>query len=136
MSRVAFYVGLFVFLVGLVVWIARPNKSRSRNSIKALGMEFSLSTPAFAVMALGIVLMALSPQFPAYFSSASSKTVVCTGEHEGNCPGAHQAYYDCDYFGSDQDIADKICHRKATAVRLKTVSGNRCGYSLIEVTCD
>jgi hypothetical protein len=86
-------------------------------------------------MALGIVLMVLSPRFPAYLSSASAKTVVCTGEHEENCPGAHEAYYDCDYFGSDQDIADKICHGRATAVRTKTVSGNRCGYALITVTC-
>jgi hypothetical protein len=43
MSRVAFYVGLIVFLVGLIVWIVRPDKSRSRNTIKALGLEFSLS---------------------------------------------------------------------------------------------
>ena len=41
MSRVAFYVGLAVFIAGLVVWIVRPIRSQGRNVIKALGMEFS-----------------------------------------------------------------------------------------------
>jgi hypothetical protein len=63
--------------------------------------------------------------------------IACTGEYERNCPGSHDLFYECDYFGPDDKIASQVC-RGATskAVRLKTVSGNRCGYSLIEITCN
>jgi hypothetical protein len=141
MSRVAFYVGVSVFLIGLIVWIVRPDNSRSRSTIKALGMEFSLGAPAFVVMVLGIVLMVLSQSFPVSLAPALPppgpiKKVVCTGQFESNCPGAHDVYYACGYFGSDKEIADNLCKGiKAGVVRLKTIGGNMCGYALIEVTC-
>lgn len=65
------------------------------------------------------------------------KTVVCTGEYESNCPGPHHLFYTCGYFGSDNEIATKVCAKGPQKVlRLKTVSGHKCGYALIEVTCD
>jgi hypothetical protein len=63
--------------------------------------------------------------------------IACTGEYESNCPGSHDLFYECDYFGPDDRIASKVCQgAPSKAVRLKTVSGNRCGYSLIEITCN
>jgi hypothetical protein len=138
MNKVAFYTGLSVFIVGLILWIVRPRGRGGRNAIKFAGMEFSLGTPDFVVMVLGVVLMVLSPAFPDYFGSPPVNPVmVCTGEFEDQCPGAHDAYYYCGYFGSDDDIAKGICKSApvAHARRLKTVSGNKCGYSLIQVTC-
>jgi len=62
--------------------------------------------------------------------------IACTGEIEGNCPGAHDIFYTCGYFGSDQQIADGVCKGIKTGVlRLKTVGGNKCGYALIQITC-
>ena len=139
MSRVAFYVGAGVFLIGLIVWIVRPDKSRI--TIKALGMEISLGAPAFVVMVLGIVLTVLSQSFPVSLAPpppppAPIKKVVCTGQFESTCPGAHDVYYTCGYFGSDKEIADNLRKGiKAGVVRLKTVDGNMYGYALIEVTC-
>jgi hypothetical protein len=64
------------------------------------------------------------------------KKIVCTGAYERNCPGVHDIFYECGYFGPDEVIAQNVCRGiKIGAVRLKTVSGNRCGYALIEVTC-
>jgi hypothetical protein len=63
--------------------------------------------------------------------------IACTGEYERNCPGSHDLFYECDYFGPDDQIASQVCRgAPSKAVRLKTVSGNRCGYSLIEITCN
>jgi hypothetical protein len=63
--------------------------------------------------------------------------IACTGEYEGNCPGAHDAFYQCGYTPPDDQIASQICKgAPSKAVRLKTLGGNRCGYSLIQVTCD
>jgi hypothetical protein len=60
---------------------------------------------------------------------------VCTGEYEANCAGAHDAFFTCGYFGSDDEIAAQICKGPSKAVRVNTKGGNKCGYSLIEVTC-
>ena len=61
---------------------------------------------------------------------------VCTGEFEANCAGAHDVFYMCGYFGSDDEIAKKLCpDQPSRAIRLNTKGGNKCGYSLIEVTC-
>lgn len=61
--------------------------------------------------------------------------IACTGEFEGSCPGPrHDLFYTCGYFGTDQQIADGICEG-AKYRRLKTVKGNNCGYSLIEILC-
>jgi TIR domain len=68
---------------------------------------------------------------------ASYNKIACTGEYERNCPGSHDLFYECDYYGSDDQIASQVCKgAPSKAVRLKTVSGNRCGYSLIEIACN
>jgi hypothetical protein len=138
MNRVAFYAGLAVMLVGLIVWLLRPNQSPGKNEIELFGAKFSFDTPAFAVMIIGLALMLFSTRFPTYLAPEPEpiKKIVCTGEKEGNCPGAHDIFYLCGYFGSDQQIAEGICKGlKSGYVRTKTTDGNKCGYSLIEVTC-
>jgi hypothetical protein len=139
MDKVAFYGGVVIIAVGLLVWVLRPNRSPGKSEIDLFGVKFRFDTPAFAVMVIGIALMLFSPRFPAYFGSAAPapiKKVVCTGEKEENCPGVHDIFYRCGYFGSDQQIAQGICSGlKSGYLRLKTTGGNMCGYALIEVTC-
>jgi hypothetical protein len=139
MNKVAFYGGLILLVVGLLVWIFRPNQSPQKSEIDLFGAKFKFDTPAFAVMIIGLALMVFSPKFPEYFTSsppALVKKIVCTGEKEENCPGVHELFFLCGYFGTDQQIAESICESdKPGHVRLKTTDGNRCGYSLIEVTC-
>jgi hypothetical protein len=140
-EQVAFYAGLLIIVVGLIVWVVRPNNAAGKSEIQFLGFKFSFDVPAFAVMIIGIVLMVLSPRFhiappPPHPPPAPVKKIVCTGEYENNCPGTHDIFYTCGYFGSDEEIAKKICADvEAGHVRLKTVGGNHCGYALIEVTC-
>jgi hypothetical protein len=75
-------------------------------------------------------------QAPASAPSAKIVKRVCTGEFEANCAGAHDAFYTCGYFGSDDAIAAQLCQGSPSkAVRINTKGGNKCGYSLIEVTC-
>jgi hypothetical protein len=134
---VAFYAGLLITIVGLIVWVIRPNSAAGKSEIQFLGFKFSFDVPAFAVMIIGIVLMVLSPRFhDGQPGPTVVKKIVCTGQYETSCPGAHDIFYTCGYFGSDEEIAKKICTGiKAGYVRLKTVGGNMCGYSLIQVTC-
>lgn len=68
MNRVAFYGGVVVIVVGVMVWILRPHSAAQKNTIKIPGgFEFELNTPAFALIVLGIVLMLVSQQFPEWF---------------------------------------------------------------------
>src|ERR1700730_17797986 len=137
MNKVAFYAGLILMVVGLLVWIARPNQMAGRYEFSLFGAKFVFDTPAFAVMLIGLALMLFSPRFPDYFTGPSPdpvKKIVCTGAVEAHCPGGHDIFYTCGYFGSDQQIAEGICKGlKSGHVRLKTVGGDHCGYSLIEV---
>lgn len=60
----------------------------------------------------------------------------CTGEYEANCAGPHDAFFSCGNFGSDQEVAAQLCQgAPAKAVRINTKGGNKCGYTLTEVTC-
>jgi hypothetical protein len=138
MNIVAFFSGLIVLAVGLLVWIIRPNEAPGRAAVEFLGAKFRFDTPAFGAMTIGLALMLFSPRFPAVFSPVPDpiKKIVCTGASEGNCPGPHDIFYTCGNFGTDQEIAERICTKiRSGYVRLKTVSGNMCGYALIEVTC-
>ena len=60
--------------------------------------------------------------------------IACIGQFEGNCPGPHDFFYTCGYFGPDEQIAAGIC-QPSQARRIKTVSGDKCGYGLVEITC-
>jgi hypothetical protein len=65
------------------------------------------------------------------------KVIVCTGQNESSCAGPHNVFYTCGYYGTDEEIAAKVCQNGPPKVlRLHTKSGNRCGYALIEVTCN
>ncbi|MET3990583.1 hypothetical protein ABID65_002218 [Bradyrhizobium sp. S3.9.2] len=65
-----------------------------------------------------------------------TRRVVCTGEFEANCAGPHDAFFTCGFFGSDDQIASQMCKGPPSkGVRINTKGGNKCGYSLIEVTC-
>jgi hypothetical protein len=140
MNRVAFFGGLFLIVVGIAVWILRPNSTAQNNKIKVLGVEFALDTPALAVMAIGVVMMLISPRFEGGVFPPPPppvKKLVCAGENEDACPGPHDVFYTCGYFGSDRQIAEGICKDlKSGFTRVKTVSGNNCGYAIIEVTCN
>jgi hypothetical protein len=139
MNRVSFYGGLLVLLVGLLVWILRPSQSPGRFEAEFFGARFSFDTPAIAVMIIGLAMMFYRPRFPEVVAPPPPervKKIVCTGEKEENCPGPHDIFYTCGYFGTDKEIADKVCKGiKLGVLRLQTVPGNKCGYSLIEVTC-
>src|SRR5215469_2403936 len=89
MDKVAFYGGVLVVVIGLLVWIIRPNQAVGKSEIALFGMKFVFDTPAFAVMIIGIALMLLSPRLPPYLVSATPepiKKVVCIGQNENNCP--------------------------------------------------
>jgi len=137
-EEIAFYAGLFITIVGLSVWVVRPNNVPGRSEIGFLGFTFTFDVAAFAVMIIGIILMVLSPRF--YVEPEPEpgpiKKIVCTGQYEDNCPGKHDIFYTCGYFWSDEQIAKKVCSdAKAGHTRLKTIGGNNCGYAMIEVTC-
>jgi hypothetical protein len=85
MNRVAFYGGLFVLLVGLLVWILRPNQAAGKFEAEFFDAKFSFDTPAFAVMVIGLAMMLFSTRFPQELEPAPVKKIVCTGETEGNC---------------------------------------------------
>ena len=83
MNKVAFYSGLILLVIGLLIWIVRPHQSSQRNEINLFGARFTFDTPAFAVMAIGLALMMFSPTFPETLGSLPPtpiKKIVCTGE--------------------------------------------------------
>jgi hypothetical protein len=140
-------VGLLIAIFGAGVWAFRPPAGAGKSTIKFLGFEVTLDVPALGVMALGVVLVLVgtttlpsptssttvppSPPTPAQF-----KKTVCTGEYEASCAGPHDIFYTCGSFGSDDEIAAKVCQVPSKALRLNTRGGNHCGYALIEVTCN
>ena len=77
------------------------------------------------------VLRAIQAAMPRPF-----KKVVCHGEHESNCAGAHDLFFTCGYAPSPEVLARQVCgDRNARTIRIHTKGGNRCGYGLDEITC-
>ncbi|WP_157083449.1 hypothetical protein [Bradyrhizobium manausense] len=79
-----------------------------------------------------------STETPSVTPAPQTKVIrrVCTGEFEANCAGPHDAFFACGSFGSDDEIAAQMCKGPPSkGVRVNTKGGNKCGYSLIEVTC-
>ncbi|MFA1626952.1 hypothetical protein ACDY96_30745 [Rhizobium mongolense] len=64
--------------------------------------------------------------------------VVCTGQYERNCAGPHDIFMQCGA-PPDAEIAQQVCvglgRTTSRTLRLNTKGGNRCGYSLVQVTC-
>ena len=135
MAKLVILVGLAIALFGAGIWAFRPPAGTGKTIVKFLGFEATLDVPALGVMALGVVLVLVgstnsvpSPQF---------KKLICTGQYETNCPGSHHdIFYTCGTFGSDDDIAAKVCQVPSKSLQLVTTGGNMCGYALIEVTCN
>jgi hypothetical protein len=64
-NQVALFVGVCVIVLGALVWIFRPKEPNAENTIKLPGgFEFTLNTPAIAVMALGILLVLIGTMYP------------------------------------------------------------------------
>jgi hypothetical protein len=64
-NQVALFVGVGVIVLGALVWVFRPQEPNAENTIKwPGGFEFTLNTPAIAVMALGIVLVLIGTMYP------------------------------------------------------------------------
>lgn len=157
-NQIAIYAGILLIALGAVVWLLQKPSGPQQNVIKAPGgFEFSLATPAFVVMALGIILVLIALSYsgsapsesknpstvqssqpaPTNASKAPRKYRVCTGEREIGCAGEHDVFYECGYFGTDDMIAAKLCEGDVyRAVRLNTKGGDKCGYALIGVTCN
>jgi hypothetical protein len=74
MNRIAFYGGFIILLVGLVVWILRPNQSAGKSEISLFGAKFTFDTPAFAVMVIGLALMLFSTRFPDAFGPSPEQS--------------------------------------------------------------
>lgn len=162
-NQIALYVGLLIVVFGALDWAIKPPEPNAQNVFKMPGgFEFTLNTPALAVINLGIVLVLIAIMFsetsepphpiPAttpYIVPIASQTspalppkprftkTVCTGELEKSCAGAHDIFITCGDYGSDDQIAMQVCHgTPSKALRTNTKGGNHCGYSLIEVTCN
>jgi hypothetical protein len=52
--------GIAIVLGGFAVWALRPAEPTAANTLKFLGSEFTLNTPALAVMAFGVVLILIA----------------------------------------------------------------------------
>ena len=60
-SQIVLFVGIGIVLLGAYVWATRKNQSSTANTIKRPGgFEFTLTTPALAMMAMGVVLILVS----------------------------------------------------------------------------
>ena len=75
-DQIVLYLGIAIILFGLAVWFFKPPAEKVENTIKFLGLELSLNTPAFVVAGLGIVLVLISTQLrsPAPPGTASQPT--------------------------------------------------------------
>jgi hypothetical protein len=63
-NLVAFLVGIGIVVFGAGVWAVKPPAPTEQNKISFLGFEVTLSTPAIAIMAIGIVLVLASTMLP------------------------------------------------------------------------
>lgn len=63
-NQVALFAGVGVILLGALVWAFRPPQPNAENTIRGPGgFEFTLNTPAIAVIALGIVLVLIGTMY-------------------------------------------------------------------------
>jgi hypothetical protein len=68
-------------------------------------------------------------------NNSESTIVVCIGEFEQNCPRKADLFYYCPP-EDDKSIAQLACNGHYVSVaRMLTISGNKCGYAILEVHC-
>ena len=61
----AFYGGIILISIAVFYWLFKPTSPAQKNAIEFPGgLKFDLSTPAFVLIAFGIILMLISRQFP------------------------------------------------------------------------
>jgi len=61
--------------------------------------------------------------------------ILCMGEFEGGCPGAHDIWVPCGT-ATDEELARNVCQNAhAISRRTATIGGNRCGYTLVSIEC-
>ncbi len=88
---------------------------------------------ALIAIVIGAAFVYLSLEAPTEKAAKSIKTVrVCMGEYAGNCP-PHEVYLFCGV--SVQAWASQFCASAPSFQRIYTHDGNKCGYSLDQVTC-
>ena len=59
-NQIVLSLGIVVILVGLCAWFFRPPAPTAKNKIKFHEFEVTLNTPAFVIVAFGIVLIIAS----------------------------------------------------------------------------
>ena len=138
---VAFYAGLVITIIGLLVWVARPSSAPGKSEIEFLGLKFSFDAPALAVMVIGIMLTVLSPNFHVEASPPPPpfKRIVCYADHESEC-AEHEIFMSCrNKPSSGADIAKVICGSAKSGysiLKSRDTEGEPCHAYLIEVTCN
>jgi hypothetical protein len=64
-NLIAFLVGIAIVILGAIVWVFRPANPNADNKISLFGLfDVTLSTPAIAIMAMGVVLILVSTRLP------------------------------------------------------------------------
>lgn len=76
MERVAFYGGAALVVFGLLFLLFSRRESRGEHRFEFAGLKLRSRTPAFVVMAFGLGLMWISPQFPAPLTYAREPQVL------------------------------------------------------------
>jgi hypothetical protein len=109
MNQIAFYGGLVLVVVGLLLWIFRGG-SPERNIIKLPGgIEFELNTPAFVVMAFGVVLVIIST----WINEAPPTSVTKPSESAAPTAPSSQPFDqlgDLVRFGCEQDATSHVTY--------------------------
>jgi hypothetical protein len=115
------------FKSGQICSVIKSSDSSAAVVVTVEGLEGARSQLTFATFALPSV----ETQQPVRTSKVAG--IVCTGEMEGSCTGPHALFVPCGA-SVDNAIRARFCEQY-TLRSLSSVSGNRCGYGLIEVSC-
>jgi hypothetical protein len=154
--------GLMLVVFGALAWAvalrAPTRHPRSEtNSIRFVGFDVTLNTPAFGVMAFGVVLVLASFLAPTSWTSEEQResgqatseasrpratpagTVykiykVCSGEHEDACV-PHDYFLYCNANLEDWALTKCVTHTTTRIDAYPGDPGDKCGYALDEVAC-
>ena len=139
---VAFYAGLAITIIGLIVWIVRPSTAPGKSAFEFPGgLKLSLDVPALGVMVIGIVLTVLSSNFHVEASPPPpppppSKKIVCFAEEESECD-EHEIFTSCRTGMEMKGIAKLMCgdalKSSYSILKIRTnVEEGHCYASLID----
>ncbi len=68
MNRISFYFGVALVIVGLATWYLRPVGQPGKFKISTGFFTIEVDIPAFFVVSIGVLLMYMSKDLPAYMS--------------------------------------------------------------------